>query len=500
MKKLLYPLAAFCLFLTSCYETEDAPDITSEYFTYGLNNLSGYQYFNPDDQFGERYNDFEENPFVNVLEAPVSTFSIDADGASYSNVRRFLNNATKPPKGAIRTEELINYFPYNYAEPTGVHPVAVNGEIAQCPWNPVHQLIRIGIKGNTVEYNELPPANFVLLVDVSGSMGASDKLPLLLEGFTRFTNKMGDRDRIAIVTYAGSAGVALPSTSGKEKAKIIKALKSLQSGGSTAGAEGIATAYQIAMENFIEGGNNRVILGTDGDFNVGVSSQEELVKLIESKRDDGVYLTVLGYGQGNINEGMMEQVANNGNGNYEYIDNIAQSDKVFIHEYSKFYTVAKDVKVQIRFHPAQVESYRLIGYENRLLNEEDFEDDKKDAGEIGAGQCITALYEVKPAVNAASRIAPAFTIDFRYKNPDQEVSKVISLNVINYNVSFENASEDLRFAAAVTGYGMLLRDSEYKETLSYSDVAKWAKKSRSFDPHQYREEFLKLVETAKSAK
>lgn len=480
-------LLAFCLL--SCEEMDQAG---YESFSYAKNN-DGLVFY-------EQYNEFQENAFVKVSEAPVSTFSIDADGGSYSNTRRFLHSGLLPPAAAIRTEELINYFSYDYPEPTGPHPVSVHGEVSACPWNAEHKLVRIGLKGMTIGKDELPAANFVLLVDVSGSMSAEDKLPLLKAGLVNFVKSMRDNDKLAIVTYAGSSRVALPSTSGKEKAKIIDKLKALGAGGSTAGAEGIATAYKIAQENYIEGGNNRIILGTDGDFNVGISSQTELINLIEKKREEEkIFLTVIGYGTGNLNEAMMEQVANHGNGNYEYIDNLQQSDKVFLEEYGKFYSVAKDVKVQVEFLPEMVEEYRLIGYENRLLANEDFEDDKKDAGEIGAGQCVTALYEIKPArtTKPAARTLPTFKIDFRYKLPGEKFSVPLSLEIFDQNKPFGSASEDMRFAVSVAGFGMLLRDSPYKGELTYGEIYTWAENAKNYDPYKYREGFLDLIDLAK---
>ncbi len=447
---------------------------------------------------GEKYVEYEENPFVEVRDQHVSTFSIDADGASYSNVRRFLKNGIHPPKGAIRTEELINYFQYDYKETSSVHPVSLNGEVSQCPWNSLHRLIRIGIRGKEITRAALPPSNFVLLIDISGSMGSENKLELLKNSFSLFIDEMRAEDKIAIVTYAGNSGVALKATSGDQKNTIKAAIQALGSGGSTAGAEGIITAYEIARENFITGGNNRVILGTDGDFNVGPSSLEELIELIESKRDQGIFLTVLGVGEGNLNDAGMEQLANNGNGNYEYIDNIDQARKVFIHEFSKFYTVAKDVKVQVAFNATLVKAYRLIGYENRLLETDDFENDKKDAGEIGAGQQITALYEIKPASSPALRSVPTFTIDFRYKLPDEDHSIPLTLKIFDQGKLFDQASENMRFAGSVAAYGMLLWDSDYKGNANYEAIRSWAMESMNYNPHQYKNEFLELIEIAKS--
>lgn len=455
-------------------------------------------YYEDDFAAGEQYNDLEENPFVAVAEQPVSTFSVDADGASYSNVRRFLTMGQLPPKAAVRTEELINYFTFDYPDPVDGSPIAVNGELSSCPWNTDHKLIRIGIRGKEIPEEQLPPSNLVFLIDVSGSMSGADRLDLLKQGFTLFTDKLTDADRISIVTYAGSAGVVLPSTSGANKDKIKRAIHALGAGGSTAGAEGIITAYKIAKENFVEGGNNRVILATDGDFNVGVSSQDELVSLIESKRDDGIFLTVLGVGSGNLQEGTMEQIANHGNGNFEYLDNLEQAKKVFLQEYGKFFTVAKDVKVQVEFNPLLVESYRLIGYENRLLASEDFEDDTKDAGEIGAGQTITALYEIKPKAAPNIRAVPTFTIDFRYKEPAGTSSDPLQLEIFDEGNTFAESSANMRFAASVAAYGMLLRGSSYRGSADFQQVREWAGGAAQNDPYQWKQEFIRLVDKASS--
>jgi Ca-activated chloride channel family protein len=468
--------------LASCSEYDDAGML-------GYSDNFDYEYSST-----EKYNDFQENPFVSVSEVPISTFSIDADGGSYSNVRRFLSYGQLPPKGAIRTEELINYFALDYDEPTDNQAIAINGEVSSCPWQEGNKLIRIGIKGKKL--NQYPASNLVFLIDVSGSMGSTDKLPLLKQGFLALTENLKAEDKISIVTYAGSAGIVLQPTAGSNKDKIRAAINSLGSGGSTAGAAGIKTAYELAEKAFIEGGNNRVILGSDGDFNVGISSQEELVSLIEEKRDSGVFLTVLGVGQGNYNEAMMEQVANHGNGTYEYIDSYEQAKKVFVYEYAKFYTVAKDVKVQVEFNPNLVNSYRLIGYENRLLENEDFEDDQKDAGEIGAEQTITALYEIVPTSNPATRQEPSFTIDFRYKEPDANESQALQLEIYDEGIPFESATENMRFAASVAGYGMLLRESAFKGTLSYSQLTGWVANAQTYDPHGFRQEFVNLIETS----
>ncbi|MCB9264127.1 MAG: VWA domain-containing protein [Lewinellaceae bacterium] len=496
MKKLLLYTLSLALALAGCTKEED---LGQERNYTGLSATSDGGFYTGSGNInfsgsGETYNEIVENPFILVEEEPTSTFSIDADGASFSNVRRFLNNDQLPPVDAIRTEELVNYFNYDYEAPAGAHPIALNGEVSSCPWAPEHRLVRIGIKGK--ELPAYPASNMVLLIDVSGSMKSGDKLDLLKESFKLFVDELSGEDRLAIVTYAGQAGLLLPSTPGSEKAQIKSAIDKLGAGGSTAGAEGIITAYQIAQENFIQGGNNRVLLGTDGDFNVGPSSQEELVSLIEEKRDFGIFLTVLGVGTGNLNDAMLEQLADNGNGTYEYIDNLEQAKKVFIYEFGKFYTVAKDVKVQVDFNPSIVYSYRLIGYENRLLENEDFEDDQKDAGEIGAGQSITALYEIVPASGGSTLNVPAFSIDFRYKHPDEGVSALLNLEVLDEGLSFAQASENMRFAAAVASFGLLLRDSEYKGETSCETIRQWAGGAVGFDPFGFRQEFLQLVEKA----
>lgn len=445
---------------------------------------------------GEGYNEVEENPFINVADEPISTFSIDADGASYSNTRRFLKENHLPPKAAIRTEELINYFNYDYPE-ADAHPIGLNGEIADCPWTQGNKLLRIGLRGEDIPEYLLPASNFVFLIDVSGSMSAPNKLELLKKSFNLFVDYLDDRDKISIVTYAGMAGVVLPPTPGDKKSEIKAAINQLGAGGSTAGAQGIITAYELAQQNFIPNGNNRVILGSDGDFNVGISNQEELVELIEEKRELGIFLTILGVGTGNLQDGKMEQIANNGNGNYEYIDNLEQAKKVFIYEFNKFYTVAKDVKIQIQFNENMVKAYRLIGYENRLLEKpEDFEDDTKDAGEIGSNQTITALYELVPS-NQGSRSSAAMTIKFRYKKPDEDISIPIELDVFDENLRFSQSSENMRFAAAAAGFGMMLGESQYKGNLTYEDIIRWARRASNYDPFGFRQEFITLVNVAK---
>lgn len=447
---------------------------------------------------GDNYSEFKENPFKNVTETPVSTFSVDADGGSYANVRRFIQQDNqRPPSGAVRTEELINYFNLDYDFSNSGHPIDLNGEVSDCPWNKDHQLIRIGIKGKPIPKQELPASNYVFLIDVSGSMSGGDRLDMLKKGFKRFVDELGSQDRIAIVTYAGASGIPLRSTKGSKKDKIKSAIDQLGAGGSTAGAEGIRTAYEIANKNFIEGGNNRVILGTDGDFNVGISDRDKLVDFIKQKRESGVFLTTLGVGRGNFNEAAMEQMANHGNGTYEYIDNLKQLKKVFVYDKNRFYTVAKDVKVQVKFHKAKVDSYRLIGYANRVLDKEDFDDDSKDAGEIGADQHVTALYQIKPKSNVNYKKTPTFTIDFRYKEPDASSSQKLDLAIYDKDKSFREASDFMQFSAAVASYSMLLTNSNYKGSTSYQKVINWLDEAQLNDPHGFKSEFRSIVNQTK---
>lgn len=464
---------------------------SSDYDDYGWNGGGNEQYEDP--ASGEKYNDYGENPFVDA--GVSSTFSVDSDGASYSNMRRYLNAGLLPPLSSVRVEEYINYFTFDYGEPAAGNDIALDTEISDCPWNDGHLLMRVGLKGRTIPAEELPASNYVLLIDVSGSMDASNKLDLLKTGFCEFVDMLSDDDRVAIVTYAGSSGVLLNSTHCDDTAKIKEAINSLSAWGSTAGADGINTAYRIAKDNFIPGGNNRIILGSDGDFNVGPSSKEALISIIEDMRDFGIYLTVLGVGQGNLNESMMEQLADNGNGTYEYLDNLAQMRKVFIHEYNKFFTVAKDVKIKVDFNPELVSKYRLIGYENRVMSGEEFEDEKKDAGEVAPGQTITALYELIPEEGTESG---AFaSVEVRYKNAVTDVSaSPIERIIEGVPVSIAAASENARFAASVAAFGMLMRQSEYSGDADTDMILELAGGAISFDPNGYRSEFIKLVSMA----
>ena len=457
----------------------------------------------------EAYDVINENNFKNVVNDPLSTFSIDVDRASYSNVRRFLNQNQKPVKDAVRIEELINYFDYNYPQPVDGHPFSSTVEFDNCPWNAKHKLMLIGLKGENINEKDIPANNLVFLIDVSGSMSSANKLPLLKQAFKYLVSNLRAKDRVSIVVYAGAAGQVLESTPGDKKAKIIAALDLLQSGGSTAGGEGIKLAYKIAKQNFIKGGNNRVILASDGDFNVGASSNAEMIRLIESKRDDGIFLSILGFGMGNYKDSKMESISNAGNGNYAYIDNVLEAKKVFGKElWGTLYTIAKDVKIQVEFNPSKVKSYRLIGYENRILNKEDFNDDKKDAGEIGCGHTVTALYELimadseeeKNTVDpleyqkvATVKSKNIMTLKIRYKKPDEDVSQLIKKR---FKVSDLKATDNIKFASSVAEFGMLLRDSEHKEKANYNQVLTMAKDSKGDDSYGYKSDFIKLVEIA----
>ncbi|MBX2846225.1 MAG: VWA domain-containing protein, partial [Saprospiraceae bacterium] len=455
-----------------------------------------------------------ENTFKRVADAPLTTFSIDVDRAAYSNVRRFLNDGLMPPVGAVRVEEMINYFHYDYTEPTGAHPFEVGSTVVDSPWNPDLKLVHIGLQGKRINTAELPPSNLVFLLDVSGSMSSSNKLPLVKSAFNLLVDQLRPEDQVAIVVYAGAAGMVLPPTSGAEKMKLKEAINNLNAGGSTAGGAGIKLAYKTALKSFIEGGNNRVVLATDGDFNVGVSSDAGLQELIEEKRDQGVFLSVLGFGMGNYKDNKMEVLADKGNGNYAYIDNFMEAKKVFVNEFGgTLFTIAKDVKLQVEFNPKQVEAYRLIGYENRKLNNEDFNDDQKDAGDMGAGHSVTAIYEVVPrgvttdyvkAVDAlkyqktdetkASKSDEWMTVKLRYKQPDAATSVKFEHIV---RPGLEEINNDAQFSIAVAQFGLLLRDSEFKGQASYDAVIELAKKSKGDDEEGYRAEFIKLVKAAR---
>ena len=469
----------------------------------------------------EDYDNIAENGFKKVTDDPLSTFSIDVDAASYSNVRRFLQNNQLPPAGAVRTEEMVNYFKYQYPQPTGDDPFSINTEMSDCPWNTQNKLLLIGLQGKNIPMDNLPPSNLVFLIDVSGSMMGANRLPLVKASMKMLTDQLRENDRISIVVYAGRAGVALPATDGSEKIKIKTAIDALEAGGSTAGGEGIKLAYKIAQQNFMNEGNNRIILCTDGDFNVGVSSDDDLVRLVEQERNKGIFLTVLGYGMGNYKDNKMQQLANKGNGNHAYIDGLSEAKKVLVNEFGgTLFTIAKDVKLQLEFNPALVAGYRLIGYENRLLNKEDFNDDKKDAGELGSGHSVTALYEIIPAGvkspflkgvdrlkyqgNKKKKVSSfddeIVTIKFRYKTPGDDESKLIVHTVNSKPISFKNVSDNFRFAASVADFSMLLRDSKFKGNSTYNEVIEMAKASLGKDVEGYRKEFISLVKKAAEIK
>ncbi len=466
----------------------------------------------------ESYASIKENQFRNAIKNPLSTFSIDVDAASYTNIRRFINNGGLPPADAVRIEEMINYFDYDYPQPKGKDPINIVTEIADAPWNTSHKLVKIGLQGRTISTEKLPASNLVFLIDVSGSMNQANKLPLLVSSFKLLTDQLRPSDKVAIVVYAGNAGLVMPSTPGDQKIKIKDALDKLSAGGSTAGGQGIELAYKVASENFIKGGNNRVILATDGDFNVGASSDDDMEKLIEKKRKSGIFLTTLGYGMGNYKDSKMEVLANKGNGNYAYIDNITEARKVLVNEFGgTLFTIAKDVKLQIEFNPSKVQSYRLIGYENRMLKAKDFNDDQKDAGELGSGHTVTALYEVipvgvkstfsgsvddlkyqsnsKPVVLGNSK--ELLTVKLRYKHPDGSVSKLIEQPVIDTSVPFNKTSNNFRFSAAVAEFGMLLRQSDFRQNSSFDQVIRNAQNAVGNDNEGYRSEFIKLAKSAK---
>ena len=474
----------------------------------------------PEESNRETYSTIPENPFLRTSSNPLSTFSIDVDAASYSNVRRFINENRLPPPNAVRLEELINYFTYDYPQPKADKPFSITTEVAEAPWNPKHKLVHIGLQGKSISTENLPPSNLVFLLDVSGSMSDANKLPLLKEAFRLLVDQLRDEDRVSIVVYAGAAGTVLPPTPGNQKDTILTAINKLDAGGSTAGGEGIKLAYKLAQENFIESGNNRVILATDGDFNVGISSDEQLVKLIEEKRDQDIFLTVLGFGTGNLQDGKMEKIANKGNGNYAYIDNILEANKVLVNEIGgTLLTIAKDVKVQVGFNPDKVQGYRLIGYENRRLQNEAFEDDKKDAGELGAGHSVTALYEIIPVgvksdvplsdvdlVDSQQKTDPSMTfsgnelmqVKLRYKQPDQDTSQLITAPVVDKGLTLAQASNNFKFSASVAEFGMVLRESQYKGNGNLDHVLQLASQSQGADLDGYRAEFIRLVKRAKS--
>jgi len=467
----------------------------------------------------ESYDKIIENKFENPLSTPLSTFAVDVDAASYTNVRRYINGGQLPPKNAVRIEEMVNYFKYDLPAPTDGQPVAIHTELSTAPWNPQHQLVRIGLKAKEVKTDKLPPSNLVFLIDVSGSMDEPNKLPLVKTSMKMLVDNLRPIDHVAIVVYASEVGVKLESTPGDQKEKIKDVIDQLGAGGSTAGGAGIIMAYKIARDKFIKGGNNRIILATDGDFNVGPSSDKSMEQLIEEERESKVSLSILGFGMGNLKDSKMERMADKGHGNYAYIDNITEATKSMVSEFGgTLFTVAKDVKVQVEFNPAKVQAYRLLGYEDRLLNKEDFNNDSKIGGDMGVGHTVTALYEIipvgvkdnftgsvdplkyqKPAENPVhNNSSEVMTVKFRYKQPDGDVSKMESVVVADKPVKATQTSDDFRFAAAVAEYGLLLRNSQYKQNSKFDQLIAMAKSAKGKDDDGYRAEFIRLVESTKN--
>jgi Ca-activated chloride channel homolog len=465
----------------------------------------------------EAYDRVVDNPFLRATQNPLSTFSIDVDTAAYANLRRFLVSGALPPKDSVRIEEMVNYFSYSYSAPKNNDPFAAQVEVASAPWKPEHRLVKVGLKGREIAQDKRPPSNLVFLIDVSGSMQPPNKLPLIKRGLPLLVEKLTENDRVAVVVYAGASGLVLPSTTCDHKAKILAALENLEAGGSTNGGSGIQLAYDTAIANFIKGGTNRVILATDGDFNVGVTNQGELTRLIEEKAKSGVFLSVLGFGMGNYKDSTLEKLADKGNGNYAYVDSLQEARKVLVEEMGgTLITIAKDVKIQVEFNPALVGAYRLIGYENRILRAEDFNDDTKDAGEIGAGHTVTALYEVVPAgkegslpgvdalkyqkpveVTRESMSGELLMLKLRYKEPDGTTSKLIQVPVSDRGTTWTQASRDFKFASAVVALGMILRDSPYKGNATLGSVLDLAEAGKGEDKQGYRAEFIELVGAAR---
>ena len=500
---------------------------------YGAQGVNGAILVNTKDDYGDlklkkkiaitpieidtdEYDSFVENSFENSASNPLSTFSIDVDNASYTNIRKFINNGQTVPKDAVRVEEMMNFFKYSYTQPQNENPFSIHTEYGDCPWNTNHKLVKIGLQGKEIATDNLPNSNFVFLIDVSGSMSGENRLPLVIESLKILTKQLRKEDKISIVVYAGAAGLVLPATSGNEKEKIIAALEKLQAGGSTAGGEGIKLAYKIAEENFIKGGNNRVIIATDGDFNVGASSDNDMISLIEEKRKSDVFLTCLGYGMGNYKDSKLEKLADKGNGNYAYIDNMQEANRFLVKEFKgSMFAIAKDVKIQIEFNPKHVQNYRLIGYENRKLRNEDFTNDAIDAGELGSGHTVTALYEIIPVgVKSDFSIDPIdlkysktktdndalsnelATIKFRYKKPDGNKSIEMVQTIENKATNLENCSEDFKFCSAVAWFGLKLRDSKLVTNKNKKDILALATQSKAKDIDGYRSEFIRLVESA----
>ncbi len=506
----VYALDAAAVVYSPAVNAPPPPMVASKAMT---GAVAGYAIPQQPEQNTEKYKNFSDNPVQLAAENPVSTFSIDVDTGSYSNVRRMLNNGTRPPADSVRAEEIINYFDFGYSAPNSrKQPFSVSTEIAAAPWNSKHQLMMVGIKGYEIPRSQIPAANVVFLIDTSGSMASEDKLPLLIASFKEMTLKLRPQDRVSIVVYAGSAGLVLPATSGADKETILQALDKLQAGGSTNGGQGIELAYKIAKQNFIANGVNRVILATDGDFNVGIYDTEMLKTLVADQRKSGIALTTLGFGQGNYNDQMAEQLADVGNGNHAYIDNLNEGKKVLVEEMSStMMTIAQDVKIQVEFNPAVVAEYRLIGYENRKLNREDFNNDKVDAGEIGAGHDVTALYEItlvgsggesvsplrygKPAIATAAKQDEIALLRLRYKQPGSEQSQLIEKPMLRSGISAK-PSDRLKLAAALAAYADLLRGGKNSGQFKWNDVKQLAASVALPDSWGYRAEFMGLLDQA----
>ncbi|UUF15270.1 MULTISPECIES: vWA domain-containing protein [Flavobacterium] len=510
--KPFYLLAFLLLTVLSCKKYDAAAEETMNMDTTVVATTDELPEENISDPNTESYAGLEENPFESPQKSPLSTFSIDVDNASYTNIRRFINEGQPVPKDAVRIEEMMNFFKYKYPQPEGQNPFSINTEVSESPWNKNSLLLKIGLQGKNIPMTNLPASNLVFLIDVSGSMDEPNKLPLLKESMKILVKELRPQDKVSIVVYAGSAGVVLSPTSGDEKDEIMDAFDKLSAGGSTAGGEGIELAYKLAQENFIKEGNNRVVIATDGDFNVGASTDDDMEKLIEEKRKSGVFLTVLGFGMGNYKDSKMEILADKGNGNYAYIDNIQEANRFLGKEFKgSMFAIAKDVKIQIEFNPKHVQAYRLIGYENRRLKDEDFKNDAVDAGELGSGHTVTALYEIIPT-GVESDYVPSdlkytkvktdesnysdelATIKFRYKKPDGDKSIEIVNIIPNRKVSLDNSSSDFKFTTAVAWFGLKLRDSKFISNSSTSDIRKLAKSGLANDDEGYRAEFVRLVD------
>lgn len=506
-RKTVYFLPILLAFLFVGCNTDDG---VAEQFGYNYGLMDAYEgnMILPE-QGGDQFDEFTDNPFVKVVDVPVSTFSVDADGAAYAIMRRYANSGYEIDPSSVRIEEYLNYFTFDYPAPIDDNTVAINAEVGECPWNAEHRLLRLGLKGKELKSSEVPQANYVFLVDVSGSMDSSDKLELLKKGLITMLGQLNPEDRISLITYSGKVKKVLESTPVKKADKIKKAIKSLTADGSTAGGAALRMAYEEASANYNPKYNNRVIMGTDGDFNVGVTNVDSLVSMVERYASKGIYMTCLGFGYGNLNDGMMEKVSNAGNGTYYYIDSENEMMKVFVHERERFISVANDTKCQVSFDSTMVSEYRLIGYENRLLSQEDFENDKKDAGEIGAGQTITALYEIVPTnkfdeciKEQSSQRHVLATFDCRYKKSLNASSIPLTVEVsvedmYDSNMKLLPASENLNFAAGVAAYGMVLRKSPYKGDANIKMASDLVRKSCSFDPHGYRSELLDIMQKIK---